>query len=36
MKRRHVMCRLIYGGHRCLDPLGVAIDFADGHTSHPE
>ena len=33
---RHVMCRLIYGGHRCLDPLGVAIDFADGHTSHPE
>lgn len=33
---RHVMCRLIYGGHRCLDPLGLAIDFADGHTSHPE
>lgn len=33
---RHVMCRLIYGGHRCLDPLGVAIDFADGHQTHPE
>lgn len=33
---RHVMCAQVYGGHRCLDPAGVSIDFRDGHQTHPE
>ena len=27
----HVMCAQVYGGARCLDPVGVCIDFRDGH-----
>lgn len=32
----HVMCAQVYGGARCLDPVGVCIDFRDGHQTHPE